>query len=82
MYSVNDVIVSGKRVSNLFGTTDEKWHATVIRPVKSLYSMTKVQDVEHCVDAVINLYLEKPQERFVSTGKPCDMADYILYCKC
>ncbi|KAL2002185.1 hypothetical protein VTN02DRAFT_482 [Thermoascus thermophilus] len=79
MYGVNEAMVAGKRVTNLFATTDEKWHSTFIRPVKSLYSMTKVQDVEHCVDAVINLYLEKLQERFVSPGKACDMADYMVY---
>lgn len=80
MYSVNDVMVNGTRVSNLFSTRDETWHSTIIRPVKSLYSMTRVQDAEHSVDTAIQLYFEKLQERFVSTGRPCDMADYMLYC--
>ncbi|KAI9931468.1 hypothetical protein MW887_010043 [Aspergillus wentii] len=79
MYSVNDVMVNGTRVSNLFSTRDETWHSTIIRPVKSLYSMTRVQDAEHSVDTAIQLYFEKLQERFVSTGRPCDMADYMLY---
>ncbi|KAJ5203779.1 cytochrome P450 [Penicillium cinerascens] len=77
MYNVNDVIVSGTRFKNLFSNQDEKWHSTFIRPVKSLYSMSKVQDVEHNVDITIELLLEKLRERFVRPGKPCEMSEYI-----
>lgn len=81
MYNVNDVIVSGTRFKNLFSNQDEKWHSTFIRPVKSLYSMSKVQDVEHNVDITIEMLLEKLRERFVRPGKPCEMSDYIGFCE-
>ncbi|KAJ5112538.1 benzoate 4-monooxygenase cytochrome P450, partial [Penicillium argentinense] len=56
MYNVNDVVVGGVRLKNLFSNQDEKWHSTYIRPVKNLYSMRKVQDVENNIDIIINLF--------------------------
>lgn len=81
MYNVNDVIVSGVRLKNLFSHQDEKWHSTYIRPVKRLYSMTKVQEMEPGVDVTINLFMDKLRERFVKKGQLCDMADYLNFCK-
>ncbi|KAJ5113682.1 cytochrome P450 [Penicillium angulare] len=79
MYNVNDVVVGGVRLSNLFSTRDEKWHSTYIRPVMSLYSMSRVQDVEDEVDTTINLFLEKLRTHFVSTGKSCEMSDWLNF---
>lgn len=79
MYNVNDVIVSGVRLKNLFSHQDETWHSRFIRPIKGLYSMTKVQDFEPGVDKIINLFTEKMRERFVNSGKPCEMSEYINY---
>ncbi|KAJ5670587.1 cytochrome P450 [Penicillium maclennaniae] len=79
MYNVNDVIVSGTRYKNLFSNQDEKWHSTFIRPIKNLYSMSKVQDVEHNVDITIQLFLEKLRERFVRPGKTCEVSEYINF---
>ncbi|KAJ5460255.1 cytochrome P450 [Penicillium daleae] len=79
MYNVNDVVVSGVRLSNLFSSQDEKWHSTFTRPVKTLYSMSRVQDVEENMDITVNLFLDKLRERFVSTGKSCEMTDWISF---
>lgn len=80
MYPVNDAMANGKRVRNVFSTTNEHWHSTIIRPVKSLYSVTKLMEVEHGIDATIELFLRKLDERFVSKGRPCDMAEYMVHC--
>lgn len=79
MYNVNDVTVSGVRLKNLFSHQDETWHSMFIRPIKGLYSMTKVQDFEPGVDKIINLFTEKMRERFVNSGKPCEISEYINY---
>ncbi|KAB8271549.1 cytochrome P450 [Aspergillus minisclerotigenes] len=79
MYNVNDSVVSGVRIKNLFSHQDEQWHAKYIRPVKNHYSMTRVQELEPGVDITINLFLEKLRERFVSTGNTCDMSEYTNY---
>lgn len=81
MYNVNDVVVSGMRLSNLFSSQDEKWHSTFTRPVKSVYSMSRVQEVEDNMDSTVNLFLDKLRERFVRTGKTCEMTDWISFCE-
>ncbi|KAJ5831933.1 hypothetical protein N7474_000244 [Penicillium riverlandense] len=79
MYNVNDVVVSGVRIKNLFSHQDEKWHSTFIRPVKGLYSMSKVQDVEPGMDQTIKFFFEKLRERFIYPGKVCEMSDYLNF---
>lgn len=81
MYNVNDVVVSGMRIKNLFSHQDEKWHSTYIRPVKGLYSMSKVQDMEPGVDSTIIFFFEKLRERFIRPSKICEMSDYINFCE-
>lgn len=79
MYPVNDVIISGNRIKNIFSHQDEKWHSKFIRPVKGLYSMSKVQDMEPALDVAINLLLDKLRERFVRPGRICEMSDYLNF---
>ncbi|KAE8155091.1 cytochrome P450 [Aspergillus avenaceus] len=79
MYIINDVVISGVRLKNLFSTQDEKWHTTNVKPVKGLYSMTKVQDMEPGVDLTINLLLAKLRERFVATNAVCAMENYLNF---
>ncbi|KAJ5590564.1 cytochrome P450 [Penicillium hetheringtonii] len=79
MYNVNDVMINGVRLSNLFSTQDEKWHSTFIRPVKSLYSMSRVQEVEGNMDITIKLLFDQLRERFVGKGKTCEMSDWINF---
>ncbi|KAK2766963.1 hypothetical protein FQN54_006279 [Arachnomyces sp. PD_36] len=81
MHKVNDVVINGVRLSNFFSTRDEHWHATAIKPIKSLYSMSRVTDVEYGVDKSIRAYTKKLQEKFIDGPKPevCDMSDWMLY---
>lgn len=81
MYNVNDVVVGGVRLKNLFSNQNESWHSTYIRPVKNLYSMSKVQDAESNIDLTIKLLCEKLRARFVRPGKTCEMSDWISFCK-
>lgn len=83
MYKVNDVIMNGTRISNLFSTLDENWHTAKIKPIKSLYSMSRVLDVECGVDKSINAFTKKLQELFIDGPQPavCDIGDWMLYCE-
>ncbi|OQE45044.1 hypothetical protein PENCOP_c002G01393 [Penicillium coprophilum] len=76
-YGVVDVVIGGVRLSNLFSSQNENWHSTYIRPVKNLYSLSKVQDFEKNLDITINLFIDKLRERFVRLGKTCEMSDWI-----
>lgn len=78
-YAVNDVKVGGMRVSTLFSSRDEKWHAAALRPVRALYSMTQVLELEHLMDNIIDLLCKKLDTRFVKSGASCDIANYVLY---
>lgn len=78
-YAVNDVKVGGMRVSTLFSSRDEKWHAAALRPVRALYSMTQVLELEDLMDNIIDLLCKKLDTRFVKTGVSCDIANYVLY---
>ncbi|KAJ5750360.1 hypothetical protein N7533_007388 [Penicillium manginii] len=79
MYNVNDVVIGGVRLSNLFSSQDEKWHSTFIRPVKSMYSMSRVQEVESTMDVTIKLLFDKLRAKFVGTGQTCEMSDWINF---
>ncbi|KAJ5355855.1 hypothetical protein N7517_010464 [Penicillium concentricum] len=79
LYKVADVVIGGVRLSNLFSSRNESWHSTYIRPVKSSYSMSKVQDLESNLDITIELLIDQLRERFVCTGKTCEMSDWINF---
>lgn len=85
-YKPNDVIVPGGfRVSNLFGTRDEAWHDKVIRPVKSLWQMTRALDMEPQIDITLNDWLETLDRKFVlgkCAGRSFDIANWVPYCEC
>jgi hypothetical protein len=81
MYNVNDVVIGGVRLSNLFSSQDEKWHSTFIRPVKNMYSMSRVQEVEGTMDVTIKLLFDKLRAKFVGTGQTCEMSDWINFCE-
>lgn len=50
-----------------------------LRPIRALYSMTQVLEMEHLIDKTIDLLCKKLDGRFVETGAECDIADYVLY---
>lgn len=71
--------MAGTRVSTLFSSRDEKWHTAALRPIRALYSMSQVLEMEHLIDKTIDLLCEKLDGRFVETGATLDIADYVLY---
>ncbi|KAJ6024275.1 cytochrome P450, partial [Penicillium herquei] len=77
MYNVNDSMVHGARRKNIFSHQDEEWHTTFIRPIRPLFSMTKVQEYEPAIDTILKIFVEKIRERFVDTHKACDMSTYV-----
>lgn len=81
MYGVKEPIVDGRSVPNLFSTRDENWHSFYMRPIAPLYSMTKLLELEHCIDEMILCFTKKLTERFAETLNVCNMDQYLLYCK-
>ncbi|KAJ5342086.1 hypothetical protein N7541_011210 [Penicillium brevicompactum] len=80
MYRPNDVLLEGHRLSNLFNTQDEDWHNQNIRPIRGLWSMTKVLEYEPFIDETISKFVDKIALRFVDgdcAGKVCPADEWI-----
>ncbi|KAJ5133982.1 hypothetical protein N7448_000997 [Penicillium atrosanguineum] len=80
MYRPNDVLIEGHRLSNLFNTQDDDWHDQNIRPIRSLWSMTKVLEYEPLIDETLNKFVAKLAAKFVdgaNAGTICPADEWI-----
>lgn len=78
-YSVNDVVVKGQRLSNMFSTLDENFHTMISRPIKNLYSMTRALDIEPHIDTTIKELIDSLEKRFVKPASTCDIAEWVTF---
>ncbi|OJJ39814.1 hypothetical protein ASPWEDRAFT_25610 [Aspergillus wentii DTO 134E9] len=82
MYRPNDVLIEGHRISNLFNTPDEDWHNQNIRPIRGLWSMTKVLEYEPLIDETLGKLVQKLAAKFAdgpNAGTVCPADDWIGY---
>ncbi|WAO88678.1 Hypothetical protein NCS54_00603600 [Fusarium falciforme] len=80
MYMINDVLINGKRLANIFNTRDLAWHAQQIKPISKFFSMSRLIDIEPLLDVTMNMLTSKLNEKFVdgpSKGKMCMMDDWL-----
>ncbi|KAE8551566.1 hypothetical protein EYB25_005456 [Talaromyces marneffei] len=80
MYAVQEAVLpDGTPQPNLFSTTDERWHAKMMRPISLYLSSNKsVLSTEKFLDSSINLLIDVLKEKFVNTALPCDIADVFI----
>lgn len=84
MYQPNDVLLEGHRISNLFSTQDEEWHSQNIKPIRGLWTMTKVLDYEPLIDETLTKFVNKIAQKFVDgdkAGTICPADEWIGYCR-
>ncbi|OAA38812.1 Cytochrome P450 [Metarhizium rileyi] len=81
MYRVNDVIVNGLRISNIFNTQDEEFHAKYAKPIGSFWTLNKILELEPLMDETIQTFVNKLGCKFadVDSGKVCMMDDWLTY---
>ncbi|KAI1498837.1 benzoate 4-monooxygenase cytochrome P450 [Biscogniauxia marginata] len=82
MYRPNDVLVNGQRISNLFNTQDNVWHNKFMKPIRGLWTMTKVLEVESLIDETLSKFTTKLGEKFADGTRPaniCPMDDWLGY---
>ncbi|ESZ98305.1 benzoate 4-monooxygenase cytochrome P450 [Sclerotinia borealis F-4128] len=79
MYRPNDVLLQGKRMSNFFNTADTSWHDKYMKPVRGLWTMTKVLEVETLIDETLERLIEKLSTSFADVSKTCMMDDWLAY---
>ena len=80
MYRPNDVLFNGQRISNIFNTQDEDWHQKYMRPIRGLWTMSKILEYEPLIDETLNKFLKKLDTNFVEGEKVCPAHDWLAYC--
>jgi hypothetical protein len=83
MYRPNDVLINGMRLSNIFNTQDNDWHDKYMKPIRGLWTMTKVLEMEPLIDETLSKFTDKLGAKFVDGPKPgttCMMDDWLAYC--
>lgn len=84
MYRVNDVVVNGQRIPNIFNTQDEAFHSKYAKPIGGFWTLTKVLELEPLMDETIQKFVNKLGSRFADASgsdKVCMMDDWLTYCK-
>ena len=85
MYRPNDVLINGMRISNVFNTQDNDWHDKYMKPIRGLWTMTKVLDMESLIDETLNKFIDKLGAKFANNGPSsdtiCPMDEWLGYCK-
>lgn len=75
------MVVNGKIVYNVFSVTDPAEHARMARPIAKYLSSSGVLALEPLMDQSIQGLCEQLERRFVKTGKPCDLGEWVAYCE-
>lgn len=84
MYRVNDVVVNGQRMPNIFNTPDKAFHAKYSNPIRGFWSMTKILDMEPLMDETLRELVAVLATRFADPEKErenpvCMMDDWLTY---
>ncbi|RMY42164.1 hypothetical protein D0866_00105 [Hortaea werneckii] len=77
MYRVNDAYIGGQRISNVFNEQNEVRHAQRVKPIKSLYNMSRLVDKEPHIRRTLFLLMNK-LERFCG-GEVCPMDRFVAF---
>lgn len=67
-------------MSNIFNTTDVLWHGKYVKPVRGLWTMTKVLDVEPLIDETLKEFGEKLSTNFADVSNTCMVDNWLAYC--
>ncbi|KAI7227514.1 hypothetical protein KC330_g8363 [Hortaea werneckii] len=77
MYRVNDAYIGRQRISNVFNEQNEVRHAQRVKPIKSLYNMTRLVEKEPHIRRTLSLLMNK-LERFCR-GEVCPMDRFVAF---
>ncbi|KAK8050182.1 hypothetical protein PG994_011912 [Apiospora phragmitis] len=80
-YKINSTVVGGNVVYNLFSETDTGKHATLKKPIVRHYSISSILATEPLMDEVIDDFCGHLEKRFIETGHPCRLDEWLKHCK-
>ncbi|KHN98467.1 Cytochrome P450 [Metarhizium album ARSEF 1941] len=70
MYRVNDALIDGRRISNIFNTHDEEFHKKYARPIAGFWTLTKLLELEPLMDETIQKFVNKLGSKFADGLTP------------
>ncbi|TKX26047.1 cytochrome P450 monooxygenase-like protein 11 [Elsinoe australis] len=76
-YNVHDLVLGKQILSNVFSTRDENWHTGMTKPVHPVFTMTNVLRFESLMTGIIQYFMKRIDDQFVSTGKSCDIGLWL-----
>jgi hypothetical protein len=82
MYPVQQTVAHGKRLPNLFNTTNDKYHAKLRRAVANAYSMSTLVNFEPLVDSTITAFVEALEKHFADKktfASVCDFGEWLHF---
>ena len=83
-FDVMTAVQHGEVIPTLVTTKDKAKHAALRRPIAGAFAMSTLVKYEPYVDDVINLFMSRLHEIFVSGNggaKVCEMDKFVQYCK-
>lgn len=80
-FKIISPVINGKIAYHIFSQVDNALHAQLKRPVVRYYSIPSIRAMEPHMDRVIEDFCDHLKDRFVETGKTCQLGDWLTYCK-
>lgn len=83
MYRVNDVLIEGHIIQNVFNTADHEFHSKFTKPIGGFWTLSKVLELEFLMDETLDKFVDILCKRFVDgdkAGTVCMMDDWLTYC--
>ncbi|KAF5009174.1 hypothetical protein FDECE_4618 [Fusarium decemcellulare] len=78
-YVVQQQLVNGRAAQTLFTTINERFHASIKRPISNAYSMSTLTDYEPLVDRSILTLFEELDRRYLDSSASCPLFDWLQY---
>ncbi|KAI0009218.1 cytochrome P450 [Xylariaceae sp. FL0662B] len=78
-YVVQQSTVKGHRLSSLFSTTDNDFHARFRRCVNAAFAMSSLVQYEPFVDNTTKLFLEQTKRLYVANPEGCDFTRWLQF---
>lgn len=80
MKVMHNVGPDGRIIPSMISTNNKAFHASIRKPVSSLYSTSNIMAYEDCVDKTIGIFVRKLSE-FAKSGQSFDFSDWAQYCE-
>ena len=84
MYRVNDLVVNGHRIQNIFNTQDQHFHSKYTKPIGQFWALSKVLEQEPLMDETLQKFTDKLATEFTDGGNAdmvCMMDKWLTYCE-